>query len=51
MGPHGRPAYTFQMIVPSELPMNQKQREDFITTDNDLEVGHVLDEDKIVDIV
>ena len=51
MGPHEKPAYTSQMIVPSELPINQKQWEDFITTDDDLEVGHVLDEDEIVDIV
>ena len=34
MGPHERPAYTSQMIVPSELPMNQKQWKDFITTDD-----------------
>ena len=51
MGPHERSAYTSQMIVPSQLPMNQKQWEDFITTDDDLEVGHVLDEDEIVDVV
>ena len=31
--------------------MNQKQWEDFIKADNGLEVGHVLDEDEIVDIV
>ena len=31
--------------------MNQKQWEDFIKADNDLAVEHVLDEDKIVDIV
>ena len=51
MGSRERLAHTSQMIVPSELPMNQKQWEDFITTDDDLEVGHVLDEDEIVDIV
>ena len=51
MGPRERPAYTSQMIIPSELPMNQKQLEDFITTDDDLEVGHVLDQDKIIDIL
>ena len=51
MGPHERPAYTSQMIVPSELPMDQKQWEHFITTDDDLEVMHVLDENEIVDIV
>ena len=43
MGPHERPAYTSQMIVPSELPMDQKQWEDFMTTDDDVEVGHILD--------
>ena len=31
--------------------MNQKQREYFLTTDDDLKMGHVLDEDKIVDFV
>ena len=36
MGPHERPAYTSKMIFPSELPMNQKQWKDFVTTDNDL---------------
>ena len=51
MGPHEKPAYTSHMIVPSELPINQKQWEDFVTTDDDLEVGHVFDEDEIVDIV
>ena len=43
MGPHERSAYTSQMIVPSELPMDQKQWEDFMTTDDDVEVGHILD--------
>ena len=31
--------------------MNQKQWEDFVKADDDLEVAHVLDEDEIVDIV
>ena len=39
------------MTVPSELPMNQKQSEDFIKADDDLEVALVLDVDEIVDIV
>ena len=52
MGPHERPAYTSQLTaVPSELPMNQKQWEDFVKADDDLEVAHVLDEDEIMDIV
>ena len=48
MGPHERPAHTSQITaVFSELPMNQKQWEDFVKA----EVVHVLDEDEIVDIV
>ena len=52
MGPHERPAHPSQITaVPSELPMNQKQWEDFVKADDDLEVAHVLDEDEIVDTV
>ena len=48
MGPHERPAHTSQITaVPSELPMNQKQWEDFVKADDDLEVAHVLDQDEI----
>ena len=31
--------------------MNQKQWEDFVEDDDDLEVAHALDEDEIVNIV
>ena len=52
MGPHERPAHTSQLTaVPSELPMKQKQWEDFVKADDDLKVAHVLDADEIVDIV
>ena len=50
MGPHERSAHTSQMTIPSELPMNQKQWEDFIKADDDLEVAHVFDVDEIMDI-
>ena len=39
------------MVVPFELPMNQKQWKDFMKTDDDLQVAHVLDVDESVDIV
>ena len=51
VGLHERPAHTSQMTVPSELPMNQKQWEDFIKSDDDLEVVHALKEDDIVEMV
>ena len=52
MSPHERPAHTSQLTaVPSELPMKQKQWEDFVKADDDLKVAHVLDADEIVDIV
>ena len=51
MCPRERPAHTSQMIVPSELPMIQKQWKDFMKTDDDLQVVHVLDVDESVDIV
>ena len=52
MGPHERPVHTSHITaVPSELPINQKQWEDFVKAKDDQEVAHVLDENEIVDIV